>query len=93
MTTRRGFLAALLALPVVAKAVWSIAPPMFDGKTMRLRVGQTALGPHGVRVSLLPPREGSPCAVVRLEDIPNPRLSVFIRELEVDAECMRMVFA
>ena len=93
MTTRRGFLAALLALPVVAKAVWSIAPPTFDGKTMRLRVGQTVRGPHGVKVSLLPPREGSQYVIVRLEDIPNPCPSVFIRELEVDAERMRMVFA
>lgn len=45
MTTRRSFLASLLALPVVAKAVWSVAPASFDGKTMRLRVGQSMKGP------------------------------------------------
>jgi hypothetical protein len=32
MTTRRSFLASLLVLPVVARAAWSIAPPMFHPK-------------------------------------------------------------
>lgn len=54
---RRGFLGALLAIPVVARFAQSILPtppPTFDPTTgiMRLRPGQSCRGPAGMTVSL-----------------------------------------